>query len=119
MNYDKMGNEAILTELGRRLRRMRLNADFGQGELAARAGVSERTIQYAESGRSCSLDTLISILRALGRVGQLDALLPEPPLSPIQLSKLKGKERRRASGDRGSEPGSKGGKAPGGSEWQW
>ena len=115
MDYAKMSNEAILAEMGRRLQRLRLNVDLGQAALAQRAGVSERTIQYAESGRSCSLDTLISVLRALERVDDLDALLPEPGLSPIQLSKLKGKERRRVSKDRGPSTS----ESEEGGEWEW
>ena len=42
-------------------------------------------------------------LRALDQLENLDALLPEPGLSPLQLAKLKGKTRQRASGSRGSD----------------
>lgn len=41
--------------------------------------------------------TLLSVLRALGRLENLDAFLPDPGMSPIQLAKLKGRERQRAS----------------------
>jgi hypothetical protein len=37
----------------------------------------------------------------MGKLGQLEAFLPEPGLSPIQLAKLKGRERRRAFAPRG------------------
>ena len=49
-----------------------------------------------ESGRVCTLSLLIRVLRAMDKLSQLDAFLPEPGLSPIQLAKLKGRERRRA-----------------------
>jgi hypothetical protein len=42
------------------------------------------------------LSLLIRVLRAMGKLSQLDAFLPEPGLSPIQLAKLKGRERQRA-----------------------
>jgi hypothetical protein len=57
-------------------------------------------LQKIESGQSCALTLLIRILRALGRLDALDAFLPEPGLSPIQLAKLKGRERQRAGGHR-------------------
>ena len=103
MNYQQMSNPAILTEIGERLRRARLNANIGQDELAEKTGVSRKTIQNAESGKNCSLDTLISLLRGLNQLQQLDVFLPEPELSPMQLARLKGQVRQRASGSRGSE----------------
>lgn len=42
----------------------------------------------------------IRILRALGKMDALDAFLPEPGLSPLQLARLKGRERKRAPGGR-------------------
>ena len=41
--------------------------------------------------------TFIQILRALDALEELDSLLPEPGISPLQLAKMKGKVRRRAS----------------------
>ena len=67
-----------------------------QAEVARKAGVSRRALQNLESGRVCTLSLLIRVLRAMGKLSQLDAFLPEPGLSPIQLAKLKGRERRRA-----------------------
>jgi hypothetical protein len=46
------------------------------------------------------MGTLLGVLRALGRLENLDAFLPDPGPSPIQLAKLQGKERQRASGPR-------------------
>lgn len=95
-----MNDAAVLREIGHRLRRERLNSDLSQAELAGRVGLARKTIQNAEDGRNCSLETMIRMLRGLGRLDQLDAFLPDPGPSPVQLAKLKGKERQRASGSR-------------------
>jgi len=100
MDYPAMSNEAILRTLGERVGQQRLNKDISQMALAKRAGVARIVVQRLEGGRGCTLESLIRILRALDLVQQLDALLPEPGLSPIQLAKLKGRERQRASGRR-------------------
>ena len=95
---EEMGNEAIRAELGTRLQRERLNQNITQAVLAEQAGISRRTLVAAEKGKGTTLETLIRLLRGLGKLGQLDQFLPEPPISPIQLAKLKGKVRQKASG---------------------
>lgn len=39
-------------------------------------------------------------MQALNLTEQLDLFLPVQPISPIQLAKLQGKKRQRASGQR-------------------
>ncbi len=101
MNFEAMGEKAVLEELGRRVQTQRLNANLAQADVARSAGVSRRALQNLESGRDCTLSLLIRVLRAMGKLDQIEALLPEPGLSPIQLAKLKGRERRRAFVPRG------------------
>jgi DNA-binding XRE family transcriptional regulator len=100
MNYEAMSEQAVLAVLGQRLQAQRLNANLSQAEVAQKAGVSRRALQNLESGRVCTLSLLIRVLRTLGKLQQLEALLPETGPSPIQLAKLKGRERQRASGRR-------------------
>jgi transcriptional regulator with XRE-family HTH domain len=101
MNLETMSDNAILGELGSRLQRERLNRNMTQADLALKAGVAPRSLQYLETGRPCTLASLIKILRALGNLASLDAFFPAPGLSPVQLSRLKGRERQRASGSTG------------------
>jgi len=91
----KTDNE-IIKELGGRLRSYRLQLNLSQAELATRAGISRTTIRDAELGKDFQLTTLVKLLRALGRLGDLDAFLPAPSVSPIQLMKRQGKPRQRA-----------------------
>jgi len=97
-NITQMSNEAIRQEIGKRLQRERLNQNITQEQLSNKAGISRRTLVAAEKGEGTSLETLIRILRGLGLLEQLDQFLPRPELSPIQLAKLKGKLRQKASG---------------------
>lgn len=98
MNFQQMGDAAILKEIGERLKQARLEQNMTQSTLSDLTGVSRRTIQKTEEGDVSTLKTLIALLRGLGLLDQLNLLLPEAPLSPIQLAKLRGKVRRRASG---------------------
>lgn len=96
MAFDNMSPRAIAEELGDRLRNARLNADLTQAEVASRAGLSRPTLVAAEQGR-VQLENLVAILLAMNMVSQLDAFLPVQKTSPLQLAKLRGRERQRAS----------------------
>lgn len=101
MNFQGMSDKAILAELGQRIQRERINRNRRQSEVASKAGVSRRTVQKLEAGLSFTVAVLIRILRALNKLDALDAFLPEPGLSPVQLAKFKGRVRQRAYGRRG------------------
>ena len=83
--------------LGRRLQAYRLQQNRTVAELAAQAGLNRNTVLNAERGANPRLETIVRILRALNRLDALDAFLPPPALSPLQLIALRGKPRRRAS----------------------
>ena len=95
-------DEAILAELGGRLARRRLELQFTQEMLAEQAGVSKRTVERIEAGATAQISTLIRILRALELLNRLETLVPEAGPRPMDLVKLKGKARKRASGKRQS-----------------
>lgn len=87
---------AIAEQLGERLKQARLNRDLTQAIVAERAGVARKTVVNAEKGLA-SLDVFVAIMLALDLVAQLDLFLPPQQVSPIQLAKLQGKQRQRAS----------------------
>ena len=98
-NIMELGNispAAIAEEIGNRLKQARLNADLTQAEVASLSGLDRRTILNAEKGK-VQLENLIAILVSLGMADQLNMLLPVQEISPLQLAKLKGKKRQRAS----------------------
>ena len=96
MTLVNMSPVAIAQELGNRLKQARLNADLTQAEVASRTGLNRRTVLNAEKGK-VQLENLVAILAALDMVEQLNMFLPEQEVSPLQLAKLKGQKRQRAS----------------------
>ncbi len=101
MQFTAMNDKAILIEIGDRINRQRLNRNITQAALASHAGVARTVVQRIEGGQGCTLENLIRILRALGLLDQMDAFLPVPEISPLQLVKLHGRKRQRATTQKG------------------
>lgn len=99
MQLSQLSPAALAEELGQRLKQARLNANITQAELAKRAGVSRKIVLSAEKGQA-QLENFAALLLALGLAEQLNNFMPKPQISPIQLQKLQGKKRERASGRR-------------------
>ena len=97
MNAEQgMTDKAILAALGSRIRQRRLSANVTQRQAAQRAGISRLTVGALERGAPSSLTTLVQVLRALDCLDELASFLPETGPSPLQLAKLRGRQRRRA-----------------------
>jgi transcriptional regulator with XRE-family HTH domain len=87
----------VLLELGARIRGYRLQQNLRVIDITRLSGLPARTINRLEAGENSTLETVVRVLRALGRLDALDAFLPAPTLSPIQLAALGGQVRQRAS----------------------
>lgn len=99
MNFYALSDKAIELELGNRFKALRLAKNITQKELAGLTTLSLNSIKSLESGRG-KLSTIIAVLRELGALEQLDSFIPETTISPLQLAKMQGKVRERASGYR-------------------
>ena len=111
----QLTDEAVLSELGERLARLRLGRDLTQRQLGQRAGVARTVVQRIESGEPVTTANLIRLLRALDLLDALDRSIPESVPSPVQALKLQGRQRRRASGAHGHrEP-----PAAQDGQWRW
>ncbi len=97
MMFNAATPHAIATELGDRIKVARLNADLTQKELAEKAGLSLKAVTNSEKGTS-TLESIVAILVALELTEQLNSFIPKQEISPVQLAKLQGKERKRATG---------------------
>ena len=96
-------DHALLGALAGWLERERLKRNVTQAELAHEAGVSKRTVERLEAGDSVQLASLLRVLRALQLTHQLQALLPEASVTPMERLRGEGRARKRASAPRPSE----------------
>ena len=101
MDYYLLSDSAIETEIGARLRALRLRRNITQQALADAAGLSVTAIKGIESGGG-RLSTLIAVLRELSALDQLEQFIPEITVSPLQLARRQGKKSERASGSQRS-----------------
>ena len=103
MDLYSLTDKAIARELGERLKALRLQRNVTQKALAESTTLSLNTIKALEGGRG-KLASLIAVLRELGALEQLDNLIPAATvISPLQLARMHGRERQRASGTRGKD----------------
>mgnify|MGYP002632004830 FL=1 len=94
---EKSSDSAILEELGSRIAQHRLNRNLTQEDLAKEAGMSLRTLVRIERGYPSQMPSIVRLLRVLRLLANMEALIPEPPVSPVQQLKMEGKKRKRAS----------------------
>ena len=97
MDIYGMSDRAVLREIGHRLKRKRLSKNLSQQKLAELAGLNRTTISDIEIGKGTSLLTLIQVLLGLNSLEELDTFMPDLEISPLQLARMKGKQRQRAS----------------------
>lgn len=93
--WTEMSNPAILLKIGSRIKETRIRQSKTQAELATAAGVTPLTVINIEKGKSVGTLILISVLRELGLLENLENLIPEAKISPLQLKKIQGKKRYR------------------------
>ena len=110
IEFSTANSSQIEAALCNRLESIRLSRNITQARLAEEAGVSTRTIGRLEKGQGVSLDTFIRVMTALGIQQNLEALLPDPTVRPIERVGLKSRERQRA------RPAKSGDEAP---AWSW
>ena len=103
MNYYDMSDEALLLEIGQRVRRRRLNTNITQNSVAYISGVSRNSVQSLESGRGVRLLAFVRTFITRDAVKELDAFVPDRGLSQIQEAKMSGRIRQRSSGKLGQK----------------
>ena len=82
---EERSDAEIMSELGRRLAKLRRSAGLTQAEAAERAALDRSTVSRAEQGDNPNLLTVVRLLRVYGRLGALDSFIPEPGVSPMAL----------------------------------
>ncbi|MEJ2041378.1 MAG: helix-turn-helix transcriptional regulator [Desulfosarcinaceae bacterium] len=96
IDFSVATSNLIEAALCKRLERIRLSRNITQAQLAEEAGVSPRTIGRLEKGQGVSMDTFIRVMMALSIQQNLEALLPDPTVRPIERVGISAGERKRA-----------------------
>ena len=100
INWQALSDTQVVERLGAELRRMRLERNLSQAEVAERAGLDRTTVGKLEAGRAATLLTVVQVLRALGKLELLDPFHAEPQPTPYMLveaqEKYLKKQRKRA-----------------------
>lgn len=96
MYFGLATSEEIAEELASRLRACRLAQNLQQSELAARAGISRKTLTTFEQSGRVSLDVFLRIVAALGLSESLSQLF-EVKQKSIREMELAAQQRQRAS----------------------
>ena len=91
----------LCNRIGVKIKTVRLKQNMSQDELADKSGVSISTIKRMEDGEVKTLESLIRILRTLGKLDIFIPLVEEEQLSPNEYYELTNKankhKRNRAS----------------------
>ena len=95
MDAYELTNDAIMRQIGLKLKELRIEKNMKQKELSDASGVSLFTISAVENGKTTSMLTIIQLLRALERLDYLDRFFQEQAISPIAYSKLLQNNKRR------------------------
>ena len=88
MDLYTLTNDAIMRQIGSKIKELRLEKSVKQAELADASGVSVFTISSVETGKSTSLLTIVQLLRALEHLDYLNSFFQEETISPIAYAKL-------------------------------
>ena len=92
----RMSDQALAGEVGTRIEQLRLESNITQEAIAERLGITPKTYRAAIQGQG-KFETLIGILRVLGKLELVETFVPETPPSPLALMQLKGRKRQRAA----------------------
>ncbi|WP_129666413.1 helix-turn-helix transcriptional regulator [Phytoactinopolyspora endophytica] len=90
----------VARQLGERVRALRLRADMKIETLAEHAGVSEMTVRRFETTGRGSVDTLLKLALALGRLDEFAELLAPPSARTVDEFVARGTAPARKRGRR-------------------
>lgn len=98
MDWYSMTNTRIERIVGERIKKLRLEYNITQQDLAKKTGLSRVSISKIERGMGVNLSSLLEIMRGLRVLENIEHLIPEPEISPIEIIRLKNKtKKKRAS----------------------
>ena len=104
-----LADDVVQRKIGARLKALRLKQNITQQSLAETAGVSLTSLKNIEKGEIRSFDSLLRVLRTLGKLDVLLPLVEEQQMSPSEYYEMvhaaNAHQRKRAVGklDKGNK----------------
>jgi transcriptional regulator with XRE-family HTH domain len=95
MDWYALTNSRIEHIIGQRIKQLRLDYNITQKELATKTGMSRVSISKIERGKGANLSSLIQIMRGLRVLENIEHLIPEQEISPIEMIRLKNKSKKK------------------------
>jgi DNA-binding XRE family transcriptional regulator len=99
MRLQAMTDDAIASAIGGRLQELRLKKNVSQEQVAKEAGISRQTLINLLHGKG-TIVNLVAVLRAIGELERVTSLVQAVLPSPLQVIKMAGSQRVRATGVR-------------------
>jgi transcriptional regulator with XRE-family HTH domain len=96
LDFEFSTSNEITTELGLRLKAVRLSQSLSQADLAKRAGVSVGTVKALENTGQSSVASLVRVVQALGLSDQLQSLFVLKVQSIAEMEQAQQAKRQRA-----------------------
>ena len=97
-----MSDTMIVSKIGQRIKNLRLKQNITQESLACATNISLSSVKKIEKGEIKSFDSLLRVLRVLGRLDVFQSLVEEEQLTPREYYKFvttsKKMMRKRAVG---------------------
>lgn len=100
-NIETMSDKSFQELIGKFIQHHRLNQNRSQEQVAKDAGISRSTLSLLERGEKFRIDSLIQVLRELNLLYIMDVFKIQEQISPIEYAKLKRKQRKQASPQKG------------------
>ncbi len=96
-SLEEMTEKEQLAYIGEQLQKIRLKEDITQSQLAEKTGMNRSNISTIETGGNPTLSSFLRILKVYGRLDDLQEVLHTPEISPMEMLKLRAKEKKYAS----------------------
>ncbi|MBP8628242.1 MAG: helix-turn-helix transcriptional regulator [Paludibacteraceae bacterium] len=99
-NWSFLTEQEILGEIGKRLKKIRLQHNLTQKQMGEEVGLSVSTISLIEQGKSTTTESLLRILSRLNRIKDLESVFRVGENLELKLKFEKARlktERKRAS----------------------
>ena len=98
-NFNLISDLDVCHEIGRQIKEQRLNINKKQDDISEAAGIGIATLIRFENGSDIKLSNFIGILRALGKLEELEALFApiKSPVAELLMTRKAVKRKQRVS----------------------